>query len=228
MWRVFDTIQKLWDKFKNQKDYTISELSKILDRIITRLIAFMGLIEESILVSQGLLLYFIGLQLEQAMMNISKFRSLLVFPHEEHLQYEILESLLISHESLNIYRYSYRSYLSLENVISLIILDKEYGKSLTYQIQRIKKDIDRLPISEDNKTLVQHKETIAKAHNIMQNVTLGALSEIDPETGMRANLDAVLATLSDLLHETSLAISNIYFNHSYQQKQLADQNFPLS
>ena len=95
----------------------------------------MGLIEESIMVEQGLLLYFIGLQTEQAMMNIEKCRALLVFNHEEHLQYQILESLLTSHESLNIYRYSYRSYLSVENVIKLILLDEKFPKSLTYQLK---------------------------------------------------------------------------------------------
>lgn len=228
MWRVFESIKKLWQKFEEDEDYSIAELSKLLDRIITRLIAFMGLIEESILVSQGLLLYFIGLQMEQAMMNIAKFRSLLIFPHEEHVQYEVLESLLTSHESLNIYRYSYRSYLSLENVINLIMLDKEYGKSLTYQIQRIKKDIDRLPKSEDRDDLTLHHNKIAEAYEKIQNLSIDYLLETDLESGMRKNLDDILSDLSDLLHETSLAISNIYFNHSHQQKQLYDQNFPFA
>lgn len=228
MWRVFDSIKKLWTKFKAHEDFSIPELSKLLDRIITRLIAFMGLIEESILVSQGLLLYFIGLQMEQAMLSISKFRSLLVFNYDEPIQYDILESLLTSHESLNIYRYSYRSYLSLENVISLIILDKEYAKSLTYQIQRIKKDIDRLPVSAKTEAFSEHKLKIEAAYTKIQQVSIDALLQLNEEGTMRIELDALLSDLSDLLHETSMAVSNTYFNHSYQQKQLIDQNFPLT
>ena len=46
------------------------------------------------------------------------------------MKYEILESLLISHESLNIYRYSYKSYLSLDNVINLVLLDTDYAKCI--------------------------------------------------------------------------------------------------
>lgn len=227
MWRVFDSIKKQWKNFKEDKNYSVVELSKLLDRIITRLIAFMGLIEESILVNQGLLLYFIGLQTEQAMMNIAKCRSLLVFNYNEELQYDILESLLTSHESLNIYRYSYRSYLSLENVINLILLDKDYAKSLTYQIKRIKKDVDRLPNTEVIDAASVCKEKIAEANSKVKMLDISNLLQLNHDGSLRQHLDDALSELSDLLHETSLAISDMYFNHSYQQKQLVNQDFPL-
>ena len=227
MWRVFDSIQKLWRRFKEDNNYSISELTKLLDRVVTRLIAFMGLIEESILVDQGLLLYFIGLQTEQAIMNVAKCRSLLVFNLEEHLQYEVLESLLTSHESLNIYRYSYRSYLSLENVINLIILDKEYPKSLTYQLKRIQKDIDRLPHSKADGNHSECQKIIHEANSKINDLTVDFLTELNKDQSLRENLDASLSELSDLLHNLSLAISDTYFNHSYQQTQLVNQNFPL-
>ncbi|MFL1011621.1 circularly permuted type 2 ATP-grasp protein [Flavisericum labens] len=227
MWRVFDGINRQWAKFLETEDKSINELSKILDRIVTRLIAFMGLIEESILVNQGLLLYFIGLQTEQAMMSIAKCRSLLIFDHDEHLQYEILESLLTSHESLNIYRYSYRSYLSIGNVIQLILLDKEYSKSLSYQIGRLKKDMSRLPESKGTHTFIKCQENINEAFCLIQNANLDLLLQTDNTGKHRKNLDDMLSKISNLLHDASMAISDTYFNHSYQQKQMFTQNFPL-
>ncbi len=180
MWRVFESIQKVWADYKSLKNYSIAIHTKFFDRILTRLIAFMALIEESVLVKQGLLLYFIGLQMEQAMMTIAKFRSLVIVQHEEDLEYDILESLLNSHESLNIYRYSYRSYLSLENVLSLILFDKEYARSLTYQIKRLKKDIDLLPVrSSDDLTVC--KQTILDALIKIESVEIDALTSVDPE-----------------------------------------------
>ncbi|WP_445735538.1 circularly permuted type 2 ATP-grasp protein [Mariniflexile sp.] len=226
MWRVFDTIQKLWEKFQEDKNYTISTLTKLLDRIITRLIAFMGLIEESILVEQGLLLYFIGLQTEQAMMNIAKCRSLLAINYNEQTQYEILESLLTSHESLNIYRYSYRSYLNIENVINLVLLDKDFPKSLCYQLRRVQKDIDRLPHSEVTGKATECQIFISEANFRIRSLNSESLLELDEDGVVRQRLDDVLAELSDLLHETSMAISDTYFNHAYQQTQLVNQNFP--
>jgi len=219
MWRVFDSIQKLWQNLKNEEEYTVSILVKFFDRVITRLIAFMSLTEESILVKQGLLLYFIGLQMEEAFMTIAKFRSLVIVQHNQELEYEILESLLSSHESLNIYRYSYKSYLSMENVISLILLDKEYAKSLTYQIKRLKKDIDQLPNNTEN-NLTECQTIIQKAIDIIENLTVEELVKVDLKSNMRMNLDELLEGLSDILHDTSLSISNTYFNHSYQQTQL--------
>ena len=219
MWRVFDGIQKLWQNLKNEKQHTIPVLVKFFDRIITRLIAFMSLTEESILVKQGLLLYFIGLQMEEAFTTIAKFRSLIIVQHNQELEYEILESLLSSHESLNIYRYSYKSYLSLENVISLILLDKEYAKSLTYQIKRLKKDIDQLPNNTKN-IFTECQENIFKTLDKIKSVTIEDLVKVDVDSNMRLQLDSLLEELSDLLHVTSLSISNTYFNHSYQQTQL--------
>ncbi|WP_354680779.1 circularly permuted type 2 ATP-grasp protein [Mariniflexile fucanivorans] len=228
MWRVFDGIQKIWKRFVEDDDKTsTTALIKVLDRIITRLIAFMALIEESILVEQGLLLYFIGLQTEQATMNIAKCRSLLVMNHKEQPQYEILEALLTSHESLNIYRYSYRSYLSIENVIHLVLLDKDYPKSLTYQLRRIQKDIDRLPHSEVTGKATDCQKFISEANFKIRSLNIDTLLELDAEGIIREHLDNVLAELSDLLHEMNLSISDTYFNHSYQQSQLVNQNFPL-
>ncbi|MBD0832166.1 circularly permuted type 2 ATP-grasp protein [Aestuariibaculum sediminum] len=228
MWRVFDSIKKLWTKFEQANVYTIPTVTKLLDRTITRLIAFMGLIEESILVQQGLLLYFIGLQTEQALMQISKFRSLMVFNYDERLQYDILEALLSSDESLNIYRYSYRSHLSLENVINLTLLDKEYPKSLTYRLKRIQKDIDRLPYTENIGNQSNCQKLIDLANAKISKLNIAELMILNSDESLRERLDAELTELSDLLHETSLSLSGTYFNHSYQQTQLINQNFPLS
>ena len=46
MWRVFENIQKLWNSLVDSKDHSINRILKVLNQLITRLIAFMGLIEE--------------------------------------------------------------------------------------------------------------------------------------------------------------------------------------
>ena len=161
-------------------------------------------------------------------MTVEKCRSLLVFNFDKHTQYDILESLLRSHESLNIYRYSYRSYLNLENVINLILLDKEYANSLTYQIRRIQKDVNRLPHSEATAEYTTCQKHITEANNKIENLSIEDLLKMNKDGTLRENLDDALAELSMQLHKTSLVISDTYFNHAYQQKQLVNQNFPLT
>lgn len=228
MWRVFENIQKTWRAFEGDTDRSINKMIKVLNQLITRLIAFMGLIEESIMVQQGLLLYFIGLQLEQSTLTITKCRSLLSIKYEEQVEYELLEYLLSSHESLNIYRYSYRSYIQVEHVIDLLILDLEYSRSLTYMFSRIQKDIAKLPHSNNNNNLSDYQKFVFEGFSKLRLANSANLTKTKSNDSLlRKDLDNLLEELSDLLFETSQSISNTYFDHTYKQNQLVTQSFPI-
>ncbi|WP_298763930.1 circularly permuted type 2 ATP-grasp protein [uncultured Polaribacter sp.] len=224
MWRVYDMLQKEWQDFDKKDHENIPKITKLLDNIITKLIAFIGLIEESILVDQGLLLYFIGLQIELATITIDKTRALLAITYDEDVEYEILESLLNSHESLNIYRYSFRSYLNVENVVNLILLDNSYPKSLKYQIKRIRKDVFKLPKKSNNIEFTAVQQAIVEAFEIIENANAKDLIATDKEDYTRKSLDKMLSNLSDCLHQTYISLTDLYFNHSEEQSQLVQQN----
>ena len=228
MWRVFENIQKIWQSFEEGQDRSINKILKVLNQLITRLIAFMGLIEESILVQQGLLLYFIGLQLEQSMLTITKCRSLLTIKYEEQVEYDLLEYLLTSHESLNIYRYSYRSHIQLEHLLDLVVLDLEYPRSLTFMLNRIQKDIARLPHSRKDNNLSNYQKFVFDAFSKLRLAESSNLVKTKSETDFfRADLDGLLENLSELLYRTSQSISSTYFNHTDKQNQLVTQSFPF-
>tara|TARA_R110000868_G_scaffold121034_3_gene321214 strand:- start:126293 stop:128854 length:2562 start_codon:yes stop_codon:yes gene_type:complete len=228
MWRVFENIQKIWRTFEDDSDRSINKMIKVLNQLITRLIAFMGLIEESIMVQQGLLLYFIGLQLEQSTLTITKCRSLLSIKYEEQVEYELLEYLLTSHESLNIYRYSYRSYIQIEHVIDLLMLDLEYSRSLTYMFSRIQKDISKLPHSNNINHLSEYQKFIFEGFAKLRLANSEHLAKTASQKEMlRQDLDTLFEELSDLLYKTSQSISKTYFDHTYKQNQLVTQSFPI-
>ena len=228
MWRVFENIQKLWQSFEEGKDRSINRILKVLNQLITRLIAFMGLIEESIMVQQGLLLYFIGLQLEQSMLTITKCRSLLTIKYGEQVEYDLLEYLLTSHESLNIYRYSYRSYIQLEHVLDLVVLDMEYPRSLAYTLNRLQKDIDRLPHSKKDNQLTKYQKYIFDAFSKLRLAESSELVKTKSESDfVRHEMEGLLEQLSELLYKTSQSISGTYFNHTDKQNQLVTQSFPF-
>lgn len=227
MWRVFERINAIWKDIQAEKKITNRRIIQTLDQLITRLIAFMGLVEESILIEQGLLLYFIGLQIELSMLNISKCRSLLSVKFDDHVEYEVLEALLNSHESLNIYRHSYRSYIKIENVIDLIILDQKYPRSLAFRFHRLNKDLADLPKSNASHELADFEKFIFEGFAKLRLANGNELSKVEEEDYVRTELDELLSNLSDLLFQTSLAITNTYFSHSYQQNQLINQNFSV-
>ncbi len=228
MWRVFENIQKIWRSLEDDPDKNITKITKVLNQLITRLIAFMGLIEESIMVQQGLLLYFIGLQLEQSILTITKCRSLLTIKYEDQLEYELLECVLVSHESLNIYRYSYRSYIRLEYVLDLILLDLEYPRSLTFQLNRVQKDIARLPHSQNSDQLTDYQKHVFEAFSKLRLINSEILAKTEKgDEDFRRNLDDLFAQLGDLLFKASQSITNTYFNHTYSQNQLVTSAFPI-
>ncbi|MEN1785100.1 MAG: circularly permuted type 2 ATP-grasp protein [Bacteroidota bacterium] len=228
MWRVFKSIQRVWRGFEADKTPTINDCIKTLDQLITRLIAFMGLVEESIMVQQGLLLYFIGLQLEQSMLTITKCRSLLTVKQEGHVEYELLEYLLASHESLNIYRYSYRSYIQMEQVMDLLLFDVQYPRSLAFMLNRLHKDVSRLPHSKSAHQLYGYQKHIFEAFSRVRLADKLELMKIDEEAGpLRHQMDAFFDDLSDLLHQASRTLSAVYFNHTQKRRQLVNPSFPI-
>ena len=228
MWRVFENIQKIWNTFVEEGDRSINRILKVLNQLITRLIAFMGLIEESIMVQQGLLLYFIGLQMEQSTLTITKCRALLTIKYEEQVEYDLLEYLLTSHESLNIYRYSYRSHIQLEHVLDLVLLDMDYSRSLTFMVNRLRKDIARLPHSEEDHQLSNYQKFVFEAFSKIRLAESTKLAQTKSDTDYRREeLETLLKQLSELLHKTSQAISNTYFNHTDKQNQMFNQSFPI-
>mgnify|MGYP000459529407 CR=1 FL=1 len=227
MWRVFDSIENIRSEMKikyENHDISIKNIIKILDQLVTRLIAILGLIEESILVDQGLLLYFIGLNLEVSIFNIKKV-NLLLGTHTNPIdEYELLESLLNSQESLNIYRYTYRSHINIENTLSLLVLSPKYNRSLGFILERLKKDISRLP-DTDNGQLQVVLSHITRACSMLENVQTNDLSKFNANNNIRENLKLFLNELDILLTNTSLEITNTYFNHVTKQSQLSSQNF---
>lgn len=228
MWRVFESIQKIWSEVQSREadKMQLKELIKMLDKLITRLIAFMGLIEESILVEQGLLLYFIGLNIEKVTLMTTNFQSTLSVVYDDQTQYEILEALLQSNESSNIYRYTYRSYVNMESFIELLLLDTKYARSLTQLINRLKKDVVQLPHSVSDVPLQEYERPVLEAVGRLQQTSIEELMKIsDEQRFFRSNLNNLLSALNDLIYQTSKAISDVYFNHVDDQNQLIRQQF---
>lgn len=180
------------------------------------------------MVQQGLLLYFVGLQLEQSILTIAKCRSLLTIKYSEQVEYDLLEYLLTSHESLNIYRYSYRSYIKLEHVIDLVLLDLEYPRSVTFMLNRIQKDIARLPHSRRDNNLTNYQKNILEAFSKLRLANSAELSKIATDKDyIRKDLEELFEELTDLLYRTSQSLTNTYFNHTDKQNQLVTQSFPF-
>jgi uncharacterized circularly permuted ATP-grasp superfamily protein/uncharacterized alpha-E superfamily protein len=221
-WRVFDRMNTKWNIFLTEANFNNQEVIRSLDQLITRCVAFMSLIEESILPDQGLLLYSIGLDTEESLLTISKFRALLVVQMEMQLEHEILEALLISLESLNIYRYTYRSYLKPEHILDLVLLDIKYPRSVTYKINNLVRNLQQMPQARNSNRLTEYQKPTFRAFSMLQLTNSTELMELDESSIVRHKLDELLGELTELIFIGCNSLSENYFTHVQQQSLTHD------
>jgi uncharacterized alpha-E superfamily protein len=111
--------------------------------------------------------------------------------------------------------------------VNLILLDKSYSRSLKYQLNRIKRDVFKLPKRNEDAALTSLQKAITEACDLIKEAKATDLIKVDKNEITRKNLESLLATLSDKIHDTSISLTDMYFNHSDEQKQLVDQNYTL-
>lgn len=210
-WKLFERMQKEWNEFAYRKGDSTLIVASELDKFLIYLMAYKELVTESIFKEQGLILFEIGYQIEDALLLISKARSILCLKVDKTIGNTLLEGMLNSMESFNAYRAHYRSSLNLENVIDFLILNKQFPKSLTYVANRLLKDFKLLPKAKV--ILTPYEEALMNVQKLLESIDLKSILQIKEEEGVYLGLDEVLAKLSDLFLKCSNEFSNTYFAH---------------
>ncbi len=227
MWKVFESINKTIDDLAliGANQQCVKQSTKDMDKLITSVIAFMGLIEGSVLIEQGLLFYYIGLRLEISELIITKFKIFLKGDTDEDTEYELLGNLLESQESSHIYRYTYRSVITPNNLLQLILFNQEYARSLCYLFSKLETDLNRLPIHENmiNNFELTNAISISK-QTILNHANNTQLLNSFKETGDRTYFLNLLEDLSATLENTASVLVQVYFNHLKPQSQVLSQN----
>lgn len=210
-WRVLDRMLLEWKNPVNRMSWR--QLIDHLDMMIIRMVAFTGLIHESLVVKQGTTVYTIGLKIEEALLEVSKIRSLLVIAHDADVEYELLEVLLESCEALNAYRYGYKSHLSLENVTSMMIVSEHYPRSLLMLVRTILDLMKSLPQHPKKGILATYERPLFELFSKLSLLSIDDLLQTN-DAGIREDLDRLLGLAYTQLSLTSDMISRTYFSHS--------------
>lgn len=210
-WKLFDKIQNEWYEFANKKgDSTIAVASE-LDKFLIYFMAYKQLVFESVFQEQGYLLYEIGFQIEDALLLISKAKSMLCIKLDKSVEHDVLEGMLNSIESFNAYRAHYRSSLSLHNVMEFLIINKQFPKSISYIIDSLLSEFKLLPKAK--KKMTSYEDALIQAKAVLESMDLNILLQTKKEDGVYIELDNVLSKLSMLFLECSNEFSNTYFAH---------------
>lgn len=216
--RVLDAIEAHWNQ--GQTVSTLGQVRNALDQLVIDLVAFTGLNMESMTRALGWTVLDIGRRLERAQLLCVALRACAVPRQAQATEDMALEGLLTAQESLITYRNRYRSYLHLETVLDLLLLDSTNPRSLLYQLTRLEGHIDQLPRTRRGNRLSAEESAIAEAVARLRLTDPQALVLPEGAAGRRKRLDLLLTQTETALAQVSDMLNQTYFAHARQSHSL--------
>ncbi len=220
-WQVIQSIIKSLEGLQTNSDNQLTEIRREVDGFITLLMAFSGQIVESMTQGQGWRFLNSGRRLERAMFTIGLVEGTLISRVQPQYENAILEFLLTITDSLITFRRRYRSRLEAAPVLDLILLDETNPRSLAFQMQALDEHSAFLPRS-------RRMPSYRSPEGRITHEALSALRLTDPELisvvnkkKQRVNLEKLMSHIGNLLPIYSVTLSNSFFQHTQQRKQLA-------
>ena len=223
IWRIVDAIQLDWVNHEELPGPGNYRMQDRLDHLIMQLVAFSGLIAESMTREAGWRLLDIGRRLERGLGLIALLRATLVPSMDETLRRRLMETVLVICDSLNTFRRRYRSYMHLPTVLELILMDQNHPRSLAYQLDCLQRHIADLPRGQRQERLGEDDRCILAAYTDLRLAEVVHLSKIEEGEGVYQFLDELLAGQAKSLWRLSDLLTSSYFSHSQPAQQLAPQ-----
>ena len=213
-WRCVDNIQRRWQQRVVNKNCDLEQLQKYLEDLITSFVAFIGLTTESMTREAGWLMLDSGRRLERALTVVALIRATLVQRHPLALQNKLLEAVLISTDSLSVYRRRYRSFIQLPMVLELLLMDETHPRSLAYQLHQLSNHINALPRDVGKKQLSEEERLILRAYTDLRLLKVSELVKVDNDAGVYHDLELVLSGMTQQLWQLYEVLAQAYFSHS--------------
>jgi uncharacterized circularly permuted ATP-grasp superfamily protein/uncharacterized alpha-E superfamily protein len=191
-----------------------------LDRLVSSLLAFAGLCQESMSRELGWTFLDIGRRIERALILSDFIRRSLETHQEPAVDNLMMESVLLTTENIITYRRRYRSYIARDTVIDLLLMDDRNPRALIFQLDRIQAHIADLP-RERNGYRVRPEERLAlEASTRLRLSDTAQLCQRDTATDRYPHLAELLDGIRGLMEQLSEAISHAYFVHAPKLRQL--------
>jgi uncharacterized alpha-E superfamily protein len=189
-----------------------------LDDLITSVVAFIGLNRESISREHGWIMLDVGRKIEQSLLVITMLLSTLIKKHNEQVEYNLQQSVLMSNEGLVNYRYKYRRPLQNLLVIDLLIFDPNNPRSLTYQVVRLQSYLQNLPRASGVSSPPEYEKLILEANALLKRADKTLLSISNGKE--YDHLKTFLSSLFSLLAGIPGALSKTFFKHELTPKTI--------
>jgi uncharacterized circularly permuted ATP-grasp superfamily protein/uncharacterized alpha-E superfamily protein len=219
IWRIIDLIDNGFHEIRNASSMNSNNVQKTLEVLYHNMFTFLGVITESMPRDNGFLLLETGKLIERILSRISVLQSNFGSKNAESVENELIEATLINHNLLVNYRQIYKSQMSLEAMLDMVLFEKSLPFSLVYMLDELKRNLGKLPATTRNERLNDAQKAVLEASTLVKLANVSDLAICNNEKE-REELFKLFSKVSNLISFVSLTMTNMYFSHTIMQHSL--------
>lgn len=217
-WRIIDEIENVRRRIGAVDPDGIRHVLSLLDQLTGGLLSFSEMARQSMYRSDGRIMYRMGQLIEEILMELAQFKSILARQHEESAEFQLLEALLLSNQNLSTYRSVYRTYLDVAPTLDLLFLNSHNPTSILSQLEGLLKYARSLAQKDGGTNDNELSRLVFEAYSSVRLMNIESLAKAD-DTGYRKALDEFCDTLQKQILVISTKLSSTYFSHTTYQPQ---------
>ncbi len=220
-WRVIHRIDEDFRRPIGHAAIDSSDVRNQLDQLLTELLAFAGLAEESMTRGQGWRFLDLGRRIERARQTSVLLRGTLVTPIAE--EQALLECVLQTADSIMTYRTRYLATMQTAPALDMLLMDETNPRSIGYQLHIIESHLDELPRDEQTAVMSAEQRLALTLRNSVRLAVVTDLAKVD-HSGHRPALDRLLRQLDDRFPKLSDAVSSRFLIHAGLSRHYGSQS----
>jgi uncharacterized circularly permuted ATP-grasp superfamily protein/uncharacterized alpha-E superfamily protein len=208
-WRILQNIERDMSESAPDTDQIAGAL-ELLNKLAAGLLAFGGVVAESMTRGQAWSFLDLGQRLERAVSTARLLRSVLVdvWPEENALLDSVLE---IADSSLT-YRRRYLTRLEAAAVVDLLLADDTNPRSVAFQVQGIEEHLAKLPRESHDPKRNRDRQIALKLGTMLKVADIPSICQV--LGNRRPALDTILTDTFADLASISQIVSQTYFSHA--------------
>ncbi|MEE9244128.1 MAG: circularly permuted type 2 ATP-grasp protein [Mycobacterium sp.] len=183
-------------------------LSSTNSLTLAGMLALSGLVTESMVHDVGWTMMDIGKRIERGLGLTALLRATMTAARSPDAEQTITESTLTACESAVIYRRRYPGKISVGGVAELVLFDAQNPRSLLYQLERLRTNLNSLPGASGSSRPERIVDEIATRLRRIEPAEL----EVASATGLRDEFDGLLAGILNDLRELSGVITAMHLS----------------
>lgn len=219
-WRVIHRLDEDFRKPTGVAMMDSSDVRDLLDELLTGLLAFAGLAEESMTRSQGWRFLDLGRRIERAWQTAVLLRGTLTSPVADETA--LLEAVLQTADSIMTYRVRYLATMQAAPVLDLLLVDETNPRSIGYQLQVIEGHLEELPRDKHAAGISPEQRVALSLRNSVRLAMVSELAKVEV-TGHRSALDRLLKRLDDQFPKLSDGVSGRFLIHTGLSRHYGSQ-----